>query len=142
QAEDGIRYRNVTGVQTCALPISAESTSVRLPTSAVAVAISIPYVFNSFVTFFNPSSFRAFSLRCTPSFARAVAVARPIPLLDPVILAVFPVTYSFTSFSSSTYSVLILFLFFFDFYIFCWDCCLFCSSHTFVCICCVCCVPC
>src|SRR5699024_11817247 len=23
QAEDGIRYRNVTGVQTCALPISA-----------------------------------------------------------------------------------------------------------------------
>src|SRR5699024_12047652 len=25
QAEDGIRYRNVTGVQTCALPISGET---------------------------------------------------------------------------------------------------------------------
>src|SRR5699024_12082208 len=28
QAEDGIRDRNVTGVQTCALPISAKSESV------------------------------------------------------------------------------------------------------------------
>src|SRR5699024_11710145 len=28
QAEDGIRYRNVTGVQTCALPISTRSTSL------------------------------------------------------------------------------------------------------------------
>src|SRR5207249_8850381 len=27
QAEDGIRYRNVTGVQTCALPISYEQIS-------------------------------------------------------------------------------------------------------------------
>src|SRR5438067_13685739 len=27
QAEDGIRYRNVTGVQTCALPILADSRS-------------------------------------------------------------------------------------------------------------------
>src|SRR5699024_11640950 len=30
QAEDGIRYRNVTGVQTCALPIS-EDPAARLP---------------------------------------------------------------------------------------------------------------
>src|SRR5699024_11314526 len=28
QAEDGIRYRNVTGVQTCALPISDETEKV------------------------------------------------------------------------------------------------------------------
>src|SRR5699024_11730499 len=35
QAEDGIRDRNVTGVQTCALPISAVRTKVssRLPNS-------------------------------------------------------------------------------------------------------------
>src|SRR5699024_11488097 len=29
QAEDGIRYRNVTGVQTCALPIFSDSTPPR-----------------------------------------------------------------------------------------------------------------
>src|SRR5699024_11846804 len=28
QAEDGIRYRNVTGVQTCALPISDNRTKI------------------------------------------------------------------------------------------------------------------
>src|SRR5699024_12228981 len=31
QAEDGIRDRNVTGVQTCALPISASTTSSAAP---------------------------------------------------------------------------------------------------------------
>src|SRR5699024_11399894 len=31
QAEDGIRARNVTGVQTCALPISGTSTYEMLP---------------------------------------------------------------------------------------------------------------
>src|SRR5699024_11317293 len=39
QAEDGIRYRNVTGVQTCALPISSSPTypaSVRDVASAIA----------------------------------------------------------------------------------------------------------
>src|SRR5699024_11599492 len=30
QAEDGIRYRNVTGVQTCALPISRSTREVKL----------------------------------------------------------------------------------------------------------------
>src|SRR5437773_10186220 len=29
QAEDGIRYRDVTGVQTCALPISGEEVAAR-----------------------------------------------------------------------------------------------------------------
>src|SRR5699024_11374736 len=29
QAEDGIRYRNVTGVQTCALPISGRSSGAK-----------------------------------------------------------------------------------------------------------------
>src|SRR5437868_14964399 len=36
QAEDGIRYRNVTGVQTCALPISASSAAKR---SLMALAL-------------------------------------------------------------------------------------------------------
>src|SRR5699024_11580206 len=36
QAEDGIRDRNVTGVQTCALPISA--TAIAVPPLAVGVA--------------------------------------------------------------------------------------------------------
>src|SRR5207248_3805954 len=31
QAEDGIRYRTVTGVQTCALPISAPEVAVGTP---------------------------------------------------------------------------------------------------------------
>src|SRR5699024_4344999 len=31
QAEDGIRDRNVTGVQTCALPLSARRACLRLP---------------------------------------------------------------------------------------------------------------
>src|SRR5699024_11762746 len=33
QAEDGIRDRNVTGVQTCALPISLESWGIRPETT-------------------------------------------------------------------------------------------------------------
>src|SRR5207249_7500946 len=40
QAEDGIRDRNVTGVQTCALPISPGATCA--PTSASACAASLP----------------------------------------------------------------------------------------------------
>src|SRR5699024_11704883 len=34
QAEDGIRYRNVTGVQTCALPISPVNPSLCIATVA------------------------------------------------------------------------------------------------------------
>src|SRR5699024_12002388 len=37
QAEDGIRYRNVTGVQTCALPISGHGELYR-PTVTAAMA--------------------------------------------------------------------------------------------------------
>src|SRR5207249_7520821 len=37
QAEDGIRDRNVTGVQTCALPIS-----IRLPRLVRPVSIAVP----------------------------------------------------------------------------------------------------
>src|SRR5699024_12220273 len=36
QAEDGIRYRNVTGVQTCALPIS-----IKVATHMVALPIIV-----------------------------------------------------------------------------------------------------
>src|SRR5437773_5736554 len=35
QAEDGIRDRDVTGVQTCALPISGKSGSAKLPRKGV-----------------------------------------------------------------------------------------------------------
>src|SRR5699024_11716717 len=38
QAEDGIRYRNVTGVQTCALPISL-SWETRTSTSSVSARL-------------------------------------------------------------------------------------------------------
>src|SRR5699024_12237949 len=34
-AEDGIRYRNVTGVQTCALPISGCCAQAALPNTAL-----------------------------------------------------------------------------------------------------------
>src|SRR5699024_11502013 len=43
QAEDGIRYRNVTGVQTCALPISeapfSGSSKIELPCGCRAEAL-------------------------------------------------------------------------------------------------------
>src|SRR5699024_4347675 len=38
QAEDGIRDRNVTGVQTCALPISRSSSSSRVRTPSTAAS--------------------------------------------------------------------------------------------------------
>src|SRR6266516_5052093 len=45
QAEDGIRDRTVTGVQTCALPISGETLPhLRLPTGVVGVAFRWPAV--------------------------------------------------------------------------------------------------
>src|SRR5699024_12648777 len=37
QAEDGIRYRNVTGVQTCALPISVAGVDDRDPVASVLI---------------------------------------------------------------------------------------------------------
>src|SRR5699024_12216371 len=37
QAEDGIRVRNVTGVQTCALPISHSSTESIVPFASIRV---------------------------------------------------------------------------------------------------------
>src|SRR6266487_5028868 len=56
QAEDGIRDGRVTGVQTCALPISANGTSPiseaasALPTSAAAVAVATPCAKNTRAT--------------------------------------------------------------------------------------------
>src|SRR5438067_2905467 len=42
QAEDGIRDRNVTGVQTCALPICASSRATSLsPTTVTAVVVAV-----------------------------------------------------------------------------------------------------
>src|SRR5699024_11764714 len=42
QAEDGIRDRNVTGVQTCALPIStATSSSLRWPVASIELTTLI-----------------------------------------------------------------------------------------------------
>src|SRR5699024_10268503 len=40
QAEDGIRDRNVTGVQTCALPIYSDTTTRRAPRARRAVTAS------------------------------------------------------------------------------------------------------
>src|SRR5699024_11857706 len=42
QAEDGIRDRNVTGVQTCALPISVSMGSGQIPSRPAAAASSAP----------------------------------------------------------------------------------------------------
>src|SRR5699024_11241003 len=41
QAEDGIRDRNVTGVQTCALPISLFLRSVWFPTAELAFVLPV-----------------------------------------------------------------------------------------------------
>src|SRR5437867_10535067 len=40
QAEDGIRDRTETGVQTCALPISADGTTVRVSVDSAGVQVS------------------------------------------------------------------------------------------------------
>src|SRR5207249_6536755 len=40
QAEDGIRDRNVTGVQTCALPISVEAARLELETYRATIKVS------------------------------------------------------------------------------------------------------
>src|SRR5699024_9805060 len=52
QAEDGIRARNVTGVQTCALPISAgpvvEAISYKVATDVKLKALSEVFVENGF----------------------------------------------------------------------------------------------
>src|SRR5690606_39790785 len=42
QAEDGIRYCHVTGVQTCALPISAQVRSMAALTSATLMSGASP----------------------------------------------------------------------------------------------------
>src|SRR2546430_5443398 len=42
QAEDGIRYLTVTGVQTCALPISCTPSASRAPSGNAPIAASIP----------------------------------------------------------------------------------------------------
>src|SRR5437868_9510813 len=47
QAEDGIRYRNVTGVQTCALPISRERSSRHLGRLARPDEIASAVIFRS-----------------------------------------------------------------------------------------------
>src|SRR5699024_11671396 len=44
QAEDGIRDRNVTGVQTCALPISATATAVDVTLGIVLVLFAVGLV--------------------------------------------------------------------------------------------------
>src|SRR5699024_11553875 len=51
QAEDGIRDRNVTGVQTCALPISSSSVTSSWTTSSVSSVSSFSTFSSSFVTF-------------------------------------------------------------------------------------------
>src|SRR5437868_13254127 len=47
QAEDGIRDRNVTGVQTCALPIlGAGSAPVIVRSANLVAAVGVPYVYD------------------------------------------------------------------------------------------------
>src|SRR2546430_8276089 len=60
QAEDGIRDLTVTGVQTCALPISAFAGIVRAPMSSVLMifeitrdyAVIVPLMISNLVSFF------------------------------------------------------------------------------------------
>src|SRR5699024_11503980 len=50
QAEDGIRDRNVTGVQTCALPISSGAVVTSQPSAASRSAIARVMVSSSSIT--------------------------------------------------------------------------------------------
>ena len=59
-------------------------------TSAVAITAFTPSASTSFATAFKFSSERAKSPTFTPSFANAIATARPIPLPAPVIKAFLP----------------------------------------------------
>src|SRR2546430_9499838 len=63
QAEDGIRDLTVTGVQTCALPISAFAGIVRAPMTSVLMifeitrdyAVIVPLMISNLVSFFISS---------------------------------------------------------------------------------------
>src|SRR5699024_12101674 len=60
QAEDGIRDRNVTGVQTCALPIYWVNTTYVLSTSGLSTLIAInPGVFSIARALFKKRSSKA-----------------------------------------------------------------------------------
>src|SRR5699024_12018110 len=60
QAEDGIRDRNVTGVQTCALPILADTFFVgkinTSATAAVGIVFPLMAIIQAFVFFFGHGS--------------------------------------------------------------------------------------
>src|SRR5699024_3000981 len=79
QAEDGIRDRNVTGVQTCALPISCDSIS-KLDRSSNKVSLSEPIKSgtDSFGSsgqsyfLFNPSA-----RLCTPNTGKPSSIILP-----------------------------------------------------------------
>src|SRR5207249_5668744 len=51
QAEDGIRDRNVTGVQTCALPISFVSKAIGLPLAKVAMRAMLGHSLEPYTAF-------------------------------------------------------------------------------------------
>src|SRR5699024_1636526 len=65
QAEDGIRDRNVTGVQTCALPISVFSNSTNKPkfvTELIIPVYSSPILSAIYSAFFKSSTSRSASI--------------------------------------------------------------------------------
>src|SRR5207249_8259102 len=94
QAEDGIRDRNVTGVQTCALPISSSTARPAAAGSPKSPVTAIAGRRNRF-TAASVSSASALRLRYptatpAPACASIRAVARPIPLPPPVTKARLP----------------------------------------------------
>src|SRR5699024_11562696 len=81
QAEDGIRDRNVTGVQTCALPISIAVSDLTMFALAFAVRTLMSLAAPPTVLFALPISSRSFSalaLRNTTSSPRFPAMLPPV----------------------------------------------------------------
>src|SRR5699024_11891195 len=77
QAEDGIRDRNVTGVQTCALPILTRAQNqVRNRGQLKLDATSYYLLAAKYVTFFTrnlfcPADLRHFECTCTAHYSRS-----------------------------------------------------------------------
>src|SRR5699024_1275841 len=83
QAEDGIRYRNVTGVQTCALPISSSYTN----SYVASFAIHIPLMTCSILSFICLSTLWS-KLRTVPvSFASSAMALNEVPASNfPIVM--------------------------------------------------------
>src|SRR5699024_3961676 len=115
QAEDGIRYRNVTGVQTCALPIEAIMLFVMIYSSELVELITISACakscgsasIDSYLTLCEITNFCALltvlltivtSVTSEPiKFKSDSSLISPAPIINALLLLILPNTFLLSS---------------------------------------------